>query len=255
MNQNSLLRKPLGFEGRFTQFPNQWARDNRIGYRAKGVLSLLMSHTDGWRISLQTLATNSPDGITAIRTAVLELENAGYLTRRLLRNGKSQVEASEWILTDPFETPENNLPLENLTSENLTSGNLTSGNLTLKNNNIKNTSIKEDNSKDMSTKLFEHFWQIYPRKIGKGAAKIAFDKASKKEHGHVILQVAESYANKPDLPDLQFIPHPSTWLNQERWNDDLDASGVNNATKNASDILQRGKALQQRMEGTFEIES
>jgi hypothetical protein len=141
MNRNSLLRKPLGFEGRFTQFPNQWARDNRIGYRAKGLLTLLMSHTDGWRISLQSLATNSPDGITAIRTAVQELEDAGYLKRQLLRNNKAQVEASEWILSDPFEIPENNFTLENLTSENLTSGNLTSGNLTLKNNNIKNTNI------------------------------------------------------------------------------------------------------------------
>lgn len=254
MNRNSLLRKPLGFEGRFTQFPNYWARDNRIGFRAKGLLTLLMSHTDGWRISIQSLATNSPDGITAIRTAVQELEDAGYLTRHLVRNDKAQVEASEWILADPFETDENNFALENLTSGNLTSGNLTSGNRTLKNNNIKNTNIKENNNKDISMDLFERFWDVYPRKIGKGAAKIAFEKASKKELPETILQVAEAYANKPDLPDLQFIPHPSTWLNQERWNDDLDASGVNNATKNASDILQRGKALQQRMEGMIEIE-
>jgi hypothetical protein len=255
MNRNSLLRKPLGFEGRFTQFPNQWARDNRIGYRAKGLLTLLMSHTDGWRISLQSLATNSPDGITAIRTAVQELEDAGYLTRQLLRNDKAQVEASEWILSDPFETPENNFTLENLTSGNLTSGNLTSGNLTLKNTNIKNTSIKENNKQQSSDFEFELFWKTYPRRIGKGSAKSAFEKATTKTDAATILQATQDYANSNALPDLQFIPHPSTWLNQERWNDDSDASGVSNASKNASDILQRGKALQQRMEGTFEIES
>lgn len=255
MNRNSLLRKPLGFEGRFTQFPNQWARDNRIGYRAKGLLTLLMSHTDGWRISLQSLATGSPDGITAIRTAVQELENAGYLTRNLLRNDKAQVEASEWVLSDPFETHENNLPLENLTLENLTSENLTSGNLTLKNTNTKNTNIKENNNQRSLDYHFELFWKSYPRKIGKGAAKSAFEKAVKKTDAPRILEVVFDYANKADLPDIQFIPHPATWLNQERWDDDLDASGVGNATKNASDILQRGKALQQRMEGSFEIES
>lgn len=244
MNRNSLLRKPLAFEGRFTQFPNSWARDNRIGFRAKGLLTLLMSHTDGWQISLQSLATTSQDGITAIRTAVQELEAAGYLTRTLVRNDKAQVEATEWIITDPFEEPNNDA------LENLTSGNLTSGNLTLKNTNIKEHNNKEHN-KDI---LFEAFWEIYPRKIGKGSARTAFEKASKKENPETILQVATFYANKSDLPDLQFIPHPTTWLNQERWNDDLNASGVSNATQVASDILTRGKALQQRIEGMKEIE-
>jgi hypothetical protein len=248
MNRNSLLRKPLGFEGRFTQFPNSWARDNRIGFRAKGVLTLLMSHTDGWQISLQSLATTSQDGITAIRTAVQELEAAGYLTRTLVRNDKAQVEATEWIITDPFEEPireSNDYALENLTS-----GNLTSGNLTLKNTNIKEHNNKEHNENN----IFEAFWEVYPRKIGKGSARTAFEKAIKKEKPETILQVATFYANKSDLPDLQFIPHPTTWLNQERWHDDLNASGVSNATQVASDILSRGKALQQRVEGMKEIE-
>lgn len=256
MDRNSFLRKPLAFEGKFTQFPNSWARDNRIGFRAKGLLTLLMSHTDGWRISLQSIATTSPDGITAIRTAVQELEDAGYLTRTFVRNDKSQVEGSEWILADPFEEP--TLPLENqigekdFTLENLMSENLMSGNLTLKNTNIKEHNNKENN---ISSDSFETFWKIYPRKIGKGAARTAFDKATKKASVDTILEMVQAYANKPDLPDLQFIPHPSTWLNQERWTDDLNAAGVSNATSIASDILTRGKALQQRVEGNRQIES
>jgi hypothetical protein len=248
MNRNSLLRKPLGFEGRFTQFPNSWARDNRIGFRAKGVLTLLMSHTDGWQISLQSLATTSQDGITAIRTAVQELEAAGYLTRTLVRNDKAQVEATEWIISDPFEIQI--IESNDYALENLTSGNLTSGNLTLKNTNIKEHNNKEHNENN----IFEAFWEVYPRKIGKGSARTAFEKAIKKEKPETILQVATFYANKSDLPDLQFIPHPTTWLNQERWHDDLNASGVSNATQVASDILSRGKALQQRVEGMKEIE-
>ena len=251
MNQNSILRKPLGFEGKFTQVPNAWARDNRIGFRAKGVLTLLMSHTNGWQISLQSLSTTSPDGITAIRTAVQELEEAGYLTRTLVRNSKAQVEATEWIISDPFNIEvieSNDYALENLTSENLTSENLTLKNTINKENNNK------ENNKNTNNDLFETFWTIYPRKIGKGAAKAAFEKACKKESPETIIEVAGFYANKSDLPDLQFIPHPSTWLNQERWNDDLNASGVSNATQVASDILSRGKALQQRVEGMKQIE-
>jgi len=73
--------------------------------------------------------------------------------------------------------------------------------------------------------LFEQFWAIYPRRIGKGSARTAFAKAAAKVIPETILQIAEQYAGKSDLPDLQFIPHPTTWLNQERWNDDLSASG------------------------------
>lgn len=239
----SLLRKPLAFEGRFTQFPNSWVRDNRIGFRAKGVLALLMSHNEGWRVSLAGLAEAFPDGITAIRTAVQELEDAGYLTREIIRNDKSQVESTEWIITDPFEV-EPQTPLENLTSGNLTSGFLTEKNIYIKENN---------NKEDISSDDFETFWSIYPRKIGKGAARTAFEKACKKENAQIILQFAEAYANSSDLPDLQFIPHPSTWLNQERWSDDLNAIS-SNATKVASDILSRGKALQEKVEGMRQIE-
>ena len=245
MNKYSLLRKPLGFEGKFTQFPNAWARDDRIGFRAKGLLILLMSHSEGWRISLQHLAGASPDGITAIRTAVQELEDAGYLNRTLVRNEKSQVEGSEWILSDPFE--------------NLMSENLMSGNLTLKNTIDKNTSNKENNKKELNNKSvdyhFEIFWKHYPRKIGKGAARKAFEKALEKKHATELIESAYDYANSSSLPDLQFIPHPATWLNQERWDDELNASGGSNATQVASDILKRGKALQNRIEGMSEIES
>lgn len=248
MNRNSLLRKPLGFEGRFTQFPNSWARDSRIGYRAKGLLILLMSHTDGWRISLEHLVHDSPDGITAIRTAVQQLEEAGYLTRTLVRNDKAQVEASEWVLSDPFE-------LENLTSGNLKSENLTSENLTLKNTNTKNTKVKEHQVNEQAGDYhFELFWKAYPRRIGKGAARAAFEKAFKKTDIGTILEAVVVYANSPSLPELQFVPHPATWLNQERWSDDPSAGGATNATQNASDILERGRALQQRVEGTREIE-
>jgi hypothetical protein len=254
MNRNSILRKPLGFEGRFTQFPNYWARDNRIGFRAKGLLILLMSHTDGWRISIQSLSTTLPDGITAVRSAVQELEDAGYLSRQLIRNGKAQVEASEWTLADPFDALDS-LPSENLTSGNLTSGNLKSENHTLKNTNIKNTNNKEHNNKHSLDSDFELFWKSYPRRIGKGAAKVAFEKAAKKSDSATILEATNVYANSDSLPDLQFIPHPSTWLNQERWGDEVGASAGSNATQLATDLLRRGKELQDKAEGIKEIES
>jgi hypothetical protein len=234
MKVTSFLRKPLGFEGKFTQIPNSWARDERLGYRARGILLLLMSHQDGWKISLEHLANDGPDGITAVRTAIQQLQESGYLKRNQIRNERNQIEGSEWILSDPFEHDEpqlENLMLENL-EENLMSENLT----------LKNTRNKEDNRKQILD-AFDSFWEIYPRKVGKGGAVKAFEKAAKKADPEVIIQAVEVWIQKP-LPEMQYIPHPATWLNQERWNDDIDAVATSkNASSIAADIMYRANAM------------
>jgi hypothetical protein len=239
----SFLRKPVGFEGHFTQIPNSWARDERLGYRAKGILLLLMSHQNGWKISLEHLANDGPDGITAVRTAIAQLQESGYLTRNTIRNDKQQIEASEWILQDPFEKVEN-LTSENLTLENLQE-NLTSENLTLK-----NTRYKEDNRK-LILSAFDKFWEVYPRKIGKAAALKAFEKASKKTEPELIIEKVILWVSQGILPEMQFIPHPTTWLNQGRWEDDLEAtSQKRNASTIAADIINRSAS----MNTTYELE-
>jgi len=75
------------------------------------------------------------------------------------------------------------------------------------------------------TPLFLAFWQAYPRRIAKGAARIAFDRAMKVYVGKDIVQAAIKYSKYCDDSgtERQFIPHPSTWLNGERWDDDLEA--------------------------------
>lgn len=68
--------------------------------------------------------------------------------------------------------------------------------------------------------LFSEFWKIYPRKVEKIAAKKALLAALKLADPQTILDGARRYANDPNLPEKQFIPHPSTWLNAGRWEDE-----------------------------------
>lgn len=69
---------------------------------------------------------------------------------------------------------------------------------------------------------FDRFWEAYPRKAGKGAARTAYDRAFRKivagEPAGVLMAALERA--KPTWRDAQFIPHPATWLNQERWEDE-----------------------------------
>lgn len=67
---------------------------------------------------------------------------------------------------------------------------------------------------------FEEWWAIYPRRIGKGAARKAYAKAVRKVPRSRLLEAATAYAAEREGQDQNFTPHPSTWLNQERWNDE-----------------------------------
>lgn len=67
---------------------------------------------------------------------------------------------------------------------------------------------------------FNSFWEIYPRKLGKGEAKAAFVKAVTKFGHEVIMEGVSRFASDPNLPPVQFVPRAATWLNQERWDDE-----------------------------------
>lgn len=75
-----------------------------------------------------------------------------------------------------------------------------------------------------SPKAFDEFWLAYPRKVGKGAARKAYDRSLAKlrpDHANpaaVLLLAVQRAKLAWDDPD--FIPHPATWLNQERWEDE-----------------------------------
>jgi len=69
---------------------------------------------------------------------------------------------------------------------------------------------------------FDEFWQAYPRKEGKGAARKAFAKAIRLTTLETMLTALRWQRTQPNWVKAggQYIPHPSTWLNQERWDDE-----------------------------------
>ena len=56
--------------------------DARLSFQAKGLLAYLLTKPDGWIINYRHLMTVGPDGEYAIRSALNELVNCGYLTRK-----------------------------------------------------------------------------------------------------------------------------------------------------------------------------
>jgi len=72
--------------------------------------------------------------------------------------------------------------------------------------------------------LFEEFWDIYPRKIGKAKCVKKFTNLCRDiETGKLIIEGLKKYNNIYSTRARKYIPHPSTWLNEERWLDDIES--------------------------------
>jgi hypothetical protein len=67
---------------------------------------------------------------------------------------------------------------------------------------------------------FEQFWEIFPRRVGKGTAKKAFKHAAERASFAEILDGARRYAKECVGRETQYIKHPSTWLNADCWLDE-----------------------------------
>ena len=203
-----LIRGHHSFDDHFTQIPNAWLRDTRISLGAKGLLAQLLSHAPGWRISQESLGRDNGVGRDAIRTLINELLEAGYLSRSedRERTEKGYLGGYSYTTQDPTAEPTLDKP--------------TQDNQLHKNNNIKNNNLK-NNERIYSDSIeihFESFWNLYPKKTDKGAARRAFRKAAKSQDLALIVDAAGRYAEDPNLPEKQFIKNPATWLNAEAWN-------------------------------------
>jgi hypothetical protein len=96
---------------------------------------------------------------------------------------------------------------------------------------------------------FDLFWENYPIKVGKQAARKAWDKATQQEQPDVIIRGAIQYATDPNRHP-SFTAHASTWLNAARWNDPLLPPRVLSLDeKRAAELeISREKTRKERME-------
>jgi hypothetical protein len=132
----------------------------------------------------------------SIKSAIKEFESLGFLKKqnRKLKNGGNT--SNRYI----FNFDENNprvLEEPRVVSE-------------------RNHNTKED-TKEIYMSSFELFWNLYPRKVSKKKTLSIFLKIDLKEFDDIVKGVRNLINTNTEI---KYIPHPSTWLNQERWKDE-----------------------------------
>lgn len=98
----------------------------------------------------------------------------------------------------------------------------------ISNSNKENTiiPIKVSNS-NKYLERFDAFWKVYPKKVGKEDAKKSFLRIKPSEQllAAMVAKVKELCESEQWRKDRgKYIPNPSTWLNQGRWDDEVEVN-------------------------------
>ena len=140
----------------YTVMSNHHLRNKELTLKAKGLLSQMLSLPENWDYTLAGLSHINKESIDAIRTAIWELEKAGYIERSQGRDQKGKMTAITYTIYEQPISPVLDQPvLENPTSdkpvlENPTTDNPTSENPMQLNKDIQTTNLskKEEINKD-----------------------------------------------------------------------------------------------------------
>lgn len=227
-------------DSNYTIMSNYHLDDNRLSLKAIGLLSKMLRLPPDWDYTIAGLARICMEGKGAIRSAIEELEAAGYIIRRQTRSADGSFSDNEYIV---YEYPHAVPPTEDSPlSKKPTTGNPMTENPSSENCTEINTNITKDlntnppisprggrreprkpkKEPDWQPERFAAFWAAYPRGEKKRAAVVAWDKLHADEG--LLNLMAAALKRQLASPDWQRgigIPYASTWLNQRRWEDEV----------------------------------
>ena len=145
MQDKTIIRKAHDKDNPYVIIDRTIFEDDSISWKAKGLMGYFLSRPDDWKIWLSDLVKRSTDGRYATRSALSELEKAGYITKQELRDEKGRFAGNE-ILVHESPLPEDSRTVCGFpTTDNPTTENPTSENQTHTNNNNTNNNYTNNN--------------------------------------------------------------------------------------------------------------
>ncbi len=98
---------------------------------------------------------------------------------------------------------------------------------------------------------FDNFWDVYPVKKNRLRAQRIWEKKNyHKIHAQIIQDVLDRKDSEPQWQDKQYIPHPSTYLGNKLWNDDITQSSPTKSKGKSSSFDAYQAELRQQNKGT-----
>ena len=193
------------------------------------LLGLMYESEDGWikddrrRLARQCGASNSAYKAAfemLVETGKIIIDN-GYLSNKRVLEERSYMSKRSDVARENAKSRWGEKPNKNNGSINATaippqSGRICHDDANQNQNHIQKSSPSENNARARQG-WFDEFWELYPNKVGKRAAREAFERALKRETWPRMKAGLHRYKRKTD--DRPWC-HPTTWLNQDRWLDE-----------------------------------
>jgi len=214
---------------------------------------------DGYFFNLQQELQQQLDiGEYKLRLLINNLQKSGFLlikkqgvpAKNYYKINEDKILETLSILREP-SVPRNS---KVKTRENHGTGPVGIAELTYYNNNKNNNNkffIGQNNKNSqklkrqlpkITNKIFDKFWEIYPRKINKGKALKSWEKLCNKKDKPTFDQIRNALERQKKTKQWQnekYIPHPTTWLNNYGWLNDY-SSGWDNLDDNEIEGIMNG---------------
>lgn len=256
IKERTIMRAYKNTDNPYVMINKEFLRDPNLSWKAKGIMTYMLSMPDDWIFYMEELVTNAADGMAGLKSGIKELKEAGYLLRFPVHlEGKidhwefrlfeTLALASKHCDTTLASTSRKSTTRKALRSKSTATNN----DLILNNdlNNILRTNPKNESSENEKANIshvhaiFERLWGMYPLKKAKQAAIAALSKHIKGKSIAEAERVATEiwrgldaclaeHATKTKLKGqgadiwVSELPYLSTWLNQCRWEDNYDSA-------------------------------
>lgn len=247
----STLKKRRGY----TALPNEVIADTSLSSDARFLLLYITSHADGWCLNKRNVAAAAGWGREKLQKVMKELRDAGKLELRPVHGNDGKITEHKWHC-DVLGTPDqgtgfqdggekpasgsapphkNNIPKDNISSTKEEHP----GDFEETENDLFNaqsqTEPKAEPSPAEKPDRFQEFWALWPTGTNKGKkdARTAWEqivagtkKGIPKTDPQVIIDGMRAYREDPtkqghwvNPAEMQYIKHPTSWLNGARWED------------------------------------
>ena len=90
----------------YTIMSNHHLRNKALSLKAKGLLSLMLSLPEDWDYTTRGLASICKEGVDSVCATVRELEAAGYIIRRRVRDKNGQMRGMEYTVLEEPQPPQ-----------------------------------------------------------------------------------------------------------------------------------------------------
>lgn len=207
----------------FTIVPNAIINSD-LPLDTKMVLIWLLSKPPTWQLNTKSIATQHNIGKNKVTRIAKDLQKSGHLIIEKLKTGKAVWHIFDQPgspVVDPY--PQNrDEALENEVDQPVTrvvdpypqKPDLANGDALVRTDSL----VRTEKDKPMCVS-FEDFWKIYPKKTNKKAAELKWNrlKVTPELFDKIKTHIQAAYKET----ELQYVPCPTTYLNGERWNDQI----------------------------------